>query len=96
MDFEWDKNKAQENIKKHDGITFEEASLAFFDEWAIEEFDDAHSDFSENRFILIGLVGRRLLRVTYTVREKIRIISAEKARPFDERAYNKNRNEYDK
>ena len=96
MDFEWDKNKAQENIKKHDGITFEEASLAFFDEWAIEEFDDAHSDFLENRFILIGLVGNRLLRVTYTVREKIRIISAEKARPFDERAYNKNRNEYDK
>jgi uncharacterized DUF497 family protein len=57
MDFEWDKNKPQENIKKHDGITFEEAGLAFFDEWAIEEFDDAHADFSENRFVLIGLVG---------------------------------------
>lgn len=96
MNFEWDENKALENIKKHDGITFEEASLAFFDEWAIEEFDDAHSDLTENRFILIGLVGNRLLRVTYTVREKIRIISAEKARPFEERAYNKNRNEYDK
>ena len=96
MDFEWDKNKAQENIKKHDGITFEEASLTFFDEWAIEEFDDAHSDLSENRFILIGLVGTRLLRVTYTVREKIRIISAEKARPFERRIYNKSRNEYDK
>jgi uncharacterized DUF497 family protein len=96
MDFEWDKNKAQENIKKHDGITFEEASLAFFDEWAIEEFDDTHSGFSENRYILIGLAGNRVLRVTYTVREKIRIISAEKARPYEERAYNKNRNEYDK
>jgi len=96
MDFEWDKKKARENTKKHDGITFEEAILAFFDEWAIEEYDDAHSDFLETRFILIGLAGERLLRVTYTVREKIRIISAEKVRPFEERAYNKNRNEYDK
>ncbi|MBA2735182.1 MAG: BrnT family toxin [Pyrinomonadaceae bacterium] len=96
MDFEWDIKKARENIKKHDGITFEEASLAFLDEWAIEEFDDAHSDFLETRFVLIGLAGERLLRVTYTAREKIRIISAEKARSFEERAYNKNRNEYDK
>ena len=96
MDFEWDKKKVQENIKKHDGITFEEASLAFFDDWAIEEFDDAHSHLLETRFVLIGLAGERLLRVTYTAREKIRIISAEKARPFEERAYNKNRNEYDK
>jgi len=96
MDFEWDIKKARENIKKHDGITFEEASLAFLDEWAIEEFDDAHSDFLETRFVLIGLAGERLLRVTCTAREKIRIISAEKARSFEERAYNKNRNEYDK
>lgn len=96
MDFEWDTNKAAENIKKHDGISFEEATLAFFDEWAIEEYDDSHSDISETRFVLIGLAGFRLLRVAFTVREKIRIISAEKARPYEERAYNKNREEYDK
>lgn len=96
MDFEWDKKKALDNIKKHGGSTFEEASLAFFDEWAIEEYDDAHSDAVERRFVLIGLTGERLLRVTYTAREKIRIISAEKARPYEERAYIQNRNEYDK
>lgn len=96
MDFEWDKKKSRENIRKHDGITFEEACLAFLDDWAIEEYDDSHSNLLEERFVLIGLVGNRLLRVTYTIREKIRIISAEKARPFDERASNKNRNEYDK
>ncbi|MCD9185183.1 MAG: BrnT family toxin [Pyrinomonadaceae bacterium] len=96
MDFEWDTNKAAENVKKHEGITFEEATLTFFDEWAIEEYDDAHSNISETRFVLIGLSGLRILRVTYTVREKIRIISAEKARPYEERAYNKNREEYDK
>lgn len=98
MDFEWDERKAKENIAKHDGISFDEASLAFYDEWAIEELDDAHSDSSEKRIILIGLSTNRLIRVTYTIRvnETIRIISAEKARPFEERAYNKNRKEYDR
>lgn len=98
MDFEWDERKAKENIEKHNGVTFNEATLAFYDKWAIEEFDDAHSDLNEKRFTLIGLTTNRLLRVTYTVRENeaIRIISAEKARPFEERAYNKNRNEYDR
>lgn len=98
MDFEWDQKKALENFQKHEGITFEEASPAFFDDWAVEEFDDSHSDIKENRFILVGLIGNRLLRVTYTVRnnEVIRIISAETARPFEERAYNKNRSKYDK
>lgn len=95
MDFEWDTKKAFENRKKHGGITFEEATLAFFDEWAIEKLDDSNSDVLEKRFIIVGLSTNRLLRVTYTVREKIRIISAEKARPSEERAYNSNRNEYD-
>ncbi len=98
MDFEWDERKARENIEKHDGISFNEATLAFYDKWAIEEFDEAHSDLKEKRIIIIGLAVNRLLRVTYTIRENeaVRIISAEKARPFEERAYNKNRNEYDR
>ena len=98
MEFEWNDRKDKENIKKHDGIGFEEGTLAFYDKWAIEEFDEAHSDSSEKRFTLIGLATNRLFRVTYTIRENeaIRIISAEKARPFEERAYNKNRNEHDR
>lgn len=44
MDFEWDSKKSLENIRKHDGITFEDASFVFFDEWALEKLDDAHSD----------------------------------------------------
>jgi uncharacterized protein len=95
MDFEWDRAKAAENEKKHN-VSFEEATLAFFDEWAIEEFDDAHSDDTELRYVLIGLAQYDLLRVVYTVRDKIRIISAEKARPYDEKAYNRNRNEQDR
>lgn len=95
MDFEWDRNKAAENIKNHD-VSFDAASLVFFDDWAIEDFDDAHSDDEEKRFIVVGLAGNRLLRVVYTVREKIRIITAEKARPFERDAYNENRNDYDR
>lgn len=98
MIFEWNERKARENIEKHNGISFREATLAFYDEWAVEEFDDTHSDSLEKRITLIGLAVNRLLRVTYTIRENeaIRIISAEKARPFEERAYIKNRNEYDR
>ena len=97
MEFEWNERKPKENIEKHDGISFNEATLAVYDKWAIEEFDSEHSDLREKRFVLIGWSTNRLLRVTYTIRENetIRIISAEKARPFEERAYNKNRNEYD-
>ncbi len=36
MEFEWDENKNVENIKIHDGISFEEAVSAFFDEWALD------------------------------------------------------------
>lgn len=98
MEFEWNEQKAKENIGKHDGVSFDEATLAFYDDWAIEELDDDHSDLTEKRYVLIGLSTNRLLRVTYTFRgaEIIRIISAEKARPFEKRAYNENRNEYDR
>jgi len=89
MEFEWDENKNAENIKKHDGITFEEAVSAFFDEWALDVFDDSHSDSDEQRFTIIGLAANRLLRVTCTTRknendeEIIRIISARKAKGFE-------------
>lgn len=98
MTFEWDERKARENIAKYDEIGFKEATLAFYDEWAIEEFDDAHSDSGEKRIVIIGLAANSLLPVTYTIRgnEAIRIISAEKARPLEERAYIKNRNEHDR
>lgn len=97
MNFEWDERKAESNKQKHEGITFEEAALAFYDEWAIEEFDAEHSDLKEERFVIIGFSGIQLLRVSYTLRnENIRIISAEKARTMDFKAYQENRNRYDR
>lgn len=48
--FEWDPPKAAANLKKHQ-ISFEEARSVFFDEFAVQFFDDAHS-VDEERFLL--------------------------------------------
>lgn len=79
--FEWDSRKAAANVKKH-GISFEEAQSVFYDEFAVQFFDDDHSS-SEERFLLLGMsTGARLLLVCHCERDAgttIRIISARKA-----------------
>lgn len=50
--FSWDENKNALNIRKH-GITFEEASTVFYDDFAIE-FDDPDHSIEEERFLIIG------------------------------------------
>lgn len=78
MEFEWDPRKAAANLKKH-GVGFDEAAEAFFDENAVELFDESNSE-EELRYQLVGLSSTRLLFVVYTVRaEIVRIISARKA-----------------
>jgi uncharacterized DUF497 family protein len=87
MEFEWDKEKARANFEKH-GVSFEEAALAFFDENAVELFDEINSE-DEIRYQLIGISNARLIFVAYTARnEKIRIISARKANAKQIRIYN--------
>ena len=79
--FEWDPAKAAANLKKH-RISFEEARSVFFDEFAIQYFDEAHST-NEERFLMLGMSsGAKLLIVCHCEREQgeiIRIISARKA-----------------
>ena len=79
--FEWDPAKAAVNLKKH-RISFEEARSVFFDEFAIQYFDEAHST-NEERFLMLGMSsGAKLLIVCHCEREQgeiIRIISARKA-----------------
>jgi len=53
INFEWDKNKAEINLKKHQ-VSFEEAITVFSDELAIEFYDDEHSEW-EDRFLMLGL-----------------------------------------
>ena len=89
MTFDWDTEKASQNLRKHK-VSFEEASSVFFDEDALEFFDPDHS-INEDRFLMLGLSFRlRLLVVVYCIREKgrrIRIISARKATNNERKAY---------
>ena len=79
--FEWDASKATANLRKH-LVSFTEAKSVFYDEFAVQFFDDEHSS-DEDRFLLLGLSsGTRLLIVCHCERndgEVIRIISARKA-----------------
>ncbi len=85
--FEWDENKAAENLKKHK-VSFDEAKTVFGDPLSLTIHDPDHS-LEEARFIDIGqsLQGK-LLVVVYTEREnKIRIISVRKATSAEKEYY---------
>jgi uncharacterized protein len=78
---EWHARKASENLKKHQ-LSFEEAQTVFYDDFAIQFFDEEHSD-DEERFLMLGMSAHsKLLMVCHCERENgevIRIISARKA-----------------
>ena len=79
--FSWDRAKAAGNLKKH-GVSFDEAQTVFYDDFAVQFFDENHTD-GEERFLLLGMsTGANLLLVCHCEREGgelIRIISARKA-----------------
>ena len=79
--FEWDPVKAAANTAKHH-VSFEEAKSVFYDEFAVQFYDDEYST-EENRFLLLGMSsGARVLLVCHCEREQgevIRIISARRA-----------------
>jgi len=79
--FDWDSAKAASNFKKH-GVSFEEAQSVFYDDFAIQFFDETNSS-EEERFLMLGMSsGTRLLLVCHCERDGggvVRIISARKA-----------------
>ena len=89
--FEWNRSKDKANFRNH-GVSFDEAKSVFYDENAIEFYDQDHS-FREERYLMIGLSSKlRLLLVNYTVREGkdediIRIISSRKPTKKEQRVY---------
>jgi len=89
IQFAWDRRKAEANLVKH-GVTFEEAKSAFLDESARLIDDPDHSE-NEDRFILLGYsLQARCLIVSHCYRESgsvIRLISARRATPREERQY---------
>ena len=88
--FEWDKAKALKNIEKH-GISFEEASSVFYDDFAIQFYDVEHSELEEDRFLILGISNSsRLLMVCHCEKESseiLRIISARKATKNEQKFY---------
>jgi len=87
IQFEWDAQEANENLKKH-RVSFDEAKTVFHDLMLISVIDEEHS-VDEERYITVGMSGRgRLVLVAHTDREgHVRIISARKATRKEERFY---------
>ncbi|MDQ3563133.1 MAG: BrnT family toxin [Pseudomonadota bacterium] len=87
MRFEWDRKKAERNVRKH-GVSFEEAITAFYDPLAVTLKDPDHS-IEELRFITFGCSAHdHLLVIAHTDQaDGIRIISARMATPRERRKY---------
>lgn len=88
MDFEWDQNKSETNLRKH-SVSFEDAARVFLDSNRIETFD-GREPYGEDRWKTVGLVEPALLAVVYTIRgndDVIRIISARKADSYERAKY---------
>ncbi len=79
MQFEWDRNKASTNLRKH-RVSFEEAATVFEDELSLTGDDPDHS-VGEERQVTFGVSSSgRLLVVAHTQRgDRLRIISARPA-----------------
>lgn len=86
MEFEWDTRKAAQNIDKH-GVPFEYAARVFLDPNRVDS-EDSRFDYSEQRRLALGSIEGRIFAVAYTPRGKrIRLISARKANPREQRQY---------
>ncbi len=89
MRFEWDPAKATLNERKH-GVSFQEAQSVFYDDFALQFYDEEHAS-NEDRFLMLGMSAEaRLLLVCHCERasgEIIRIISARKATASESKYY---------
>lgn len=86
VDYEWDERKAASNLRKH-GVDFAEAVLALEDAQAITLPDLASAN--EERFVTVGCDPHgQVLVIAYTFREeRMRVISARRAEPREQRQY---------
>ena len=83
-DFEWDDEKAENNLAKH-GVAFEEAALAMKDPLSLDFEDLVELD---NLITLAASPSGRILYIVSTVRDdRLRIISARDATSNERRRY---------
>lgn len=85
--FEWDENKAEQNLRKHN-VSFKEAVTIFHDPLIATMPDPDHST-QEERWIAIGYSSKnRLLVLSFTERSnRTRIISCRRAEPIERKLY---------
>lgn len=87
VSFIWNSKKASLNKNKHDGITFEHATQAFFDPF-FKLVDAGRNDEARDAVIGYDQVGRLLFVVHIEIEgEYIRIISARKATTSEHNDY---------
>lgn len=85
MEFEWDLEKNNTNIEKH-GLDFSDVAFVF--DGPILEIEDTRKDYGEIRFFGIGLLRDMEISIVYTrKRNKIRLISARRARKDERQKY---------
>jgi uncharacterized DUF497 family protein len=89
-EFEWDAQKAAENVKAH-GVGFDEALTVFADPLAVI-FDDPDHSLDERRELITGHSAKqRLLVVSFTERgRRTRIISARESTTRERKDYEEN------
>lgn len=89
MRITFDPAKAITNPGEHEGVTFDEASVAFLDEYMLTREDDDAKD--ERRYVSLGRgANGRVLVVIWTMRdhgEEVRLISAWKANAQQRKRY---------
>ena len=87
LKFEWDPEKAEQNLDKH-RVSFPEAATVFGDPLSMTFYDPDHS-LDEERYITIGHSDSgQLLMVAHTDRDdSIRIISARKSTHRERKSY---------
>ena len=92
--FEWDDQKAKENLEKH-GVSFEAARTVFFDPYRLTEEDSVVD--SEQRWRTVGTASGIAVVVVAHLEEAfaedvfVRMISARRALPLERREYEQNR-----
>ena len=87
MEFEWDPDKAEANLTKHN-VSFHEASTVFGDPLALT-FNDPDHSIKEHRFITFGHSRlNHILVIVHVERTgKTRIISARRATRQERKIY---------
>ena len=86
MNFEWDEQKNQTNIKKH-GLDFGDAYKVFEHPMLVNL--DGREDYGEDRWAGVGLMDMRVVAIVFTepVEDTIRVISFRKATKGERKRY---------